>query len=351
SRGSVYTQAMTTRPVDLRSDSVTQPTEGMLAAMMSAEVGDDILGDDPTVKALEARAASFFGHEAAVFCPSGTMTNQVALVAHCRPGDEIVCSEEAHIYHYEGGGMAATAGASARLLPGHRGRFEVDAVRRVVMPDDPHFPSTKVVAIEDTVNRGGGAIWDFGVIEGLRALCSELGLILHVDGARLFNRLVARGEVPSVYGRRFDSISVCLSKGLGAPVGSILIGSADFIHRARRVRKRMGGAMRQAGYLAAAGLYALEHHIERLVDDHRRASVLAQVLAASPKVAAVTPPETNIVMFRPGPGSTVASWLAHFKAHDVWASGIGIDHVRLVTHLQVDDDGLGRACDAIQAYG
>ncbi|MEL7240603.1 MAG: GntG family PLP-dependent aldolase, partial [Planctomycetota bacterium] len=252
--------------------------------------------------------------------------------------------------HYEGGGMAATAGASVRLLPGHRGRFEVDAVRRVIMPDDPHFPSTRVVAIEDTVNRGGGAIWDFGVIEGLRALCSELDLVFHVDGARLFNRLVARGEVPSVYGRRFDSISVCLSKGLGAPVGSVLVGSEAFIHRARRVRKRLGGAMRQAGYLAAAGLYALEHHIERLVDDHRRASVLAQVLAASPKVAAVTPPETNIVMFRPGPGSTVASWLAHFKAHDVLAGGIGVDHVRLVTHLQFDDDGLGRACDAIQAY-
>ena len=341
---------MNSVPVDLRSDTVTRPTEGMLAAMMAAEVGDDVMGEDPTVRALESRIASLLGQPAAVFCPSGTMTNQIALAVHCRPGDDVVCSEDAHIYHYEGGGIAANAGASVRLLPGHRGRFDMEAVRRGVLPDDPHFPRTRVVAIEDTCNRGGGAIWDNTTIDQLRLFCDEMGLALHVDGARLFNRLVAQGDVPSAYGRRFDSISICLSKGLGAPVGSVLLGSEDFIHQARRVRKRFGGGMRQAGYLAAAGLYALEHNVERLADDHRRASLLAQLLAASPKVGTVLPPDTNIILFTPGPGATIASWLAHLKAHGVLAAGMGADYVRLVTHLQVDDEGLRHAGDAIVAY-
>ena len=335
--------------VDLRSDTVTKPTEGMLARMQSAEVGDDVMGEDPTVRALEARLATLLGQTAAVFCPSGTMTNQIALAVHCRPGDEVICSEDSHIYHYEGGGIAATAGASVRLLAGHRGRFDIEAARRAILPDDQHFPRSRVIAIEDTCNRGGGTIWDNAVIDGLRSLCDETGVRLHVDGARLFNRLVAKGEIPSAYGRRFDSMSICLSKGLGAPVGSVLLGSADFVHQARRVRKRLGGGMRQAGYLAAAGVYALEHHVERLADDHRRASVLAQVLAASPKVGAVVPPDTNIVLFEPGPGATVASWLAHLKAHGVLAGGMGPSYVRLVTHLEISDDGLGRACDAIAA--
>ena len=317
--------------------------------MWSAEVGDDVMGEDPTVRGLEERVASLLGQPAAVFCPSGTMTNQIALAVHCRPGDEIICSEDSHIYHYEGGGLAATAGASVRLLPGHRGRFDVEAARLAVLPDDPHFPRSRVIAIEDSCNRGGGTIWDNSVIDGLRTVCDETGVALHVDGARLFNRLVASGEVPSAYGRRFDSISICLSKGLGAPVGSVLLGSSDFIHQARRVRKRLGGGMRQAGYLAAAGLYALENNIERLADDHRRASVLAQVLAASPKVGAVLPPDTNIVLYEPGPGATVASWLAHLKAHGVLAGGMGANYIRLVTHLGISDEALGRACDAIAA--
>ena len=341
---------MTDRVVDLRSDTVTRPTPAMVAAMSAAEVGDDVMGEDPTVRALEQRMASLLGQPAGIFCPSGTMTNQIALAVHCRPGDEVVCSDAAHIYLYEGGGMAATTGASVRLLAGHRGRFDVDAARAAVLPDDPHFPKTRVIGIEDTCNGGGGSIWDNGVIDGLRGLCDEAGLALHVDGARLFNRLIARGDVPSVYGRRFDSISVCLSKGLGAPVGSVLLGSTDFIHRARRVRKRLGGGMRQSGYLAAAGLYALDHNVERLADDHRRAALLAQLLAASPKVKTVIPPDTNIVLFEPGPGATIASWLAHLKAHGVLAGGMGVAHVRLVTHLEITDDDLNRVSDAIESF-
>ncbi len=337
--------------VDLRSDTVTRPTPGMLAAMQAAEVGDDVMGEDPTVRALESKVAALLGQPAGVFCPSGTMTNQIALAVHCRPGDEIICSADSHIYHYEGGGLAATSGASVRLLAGHRGRFEVEAVRRSILPDDPHFPRTRVVAIEDTCNRGGGTIWDNAVIDGLRTVCDEAGLAFHVDGARLFNRLVARGDVPSMYGRRFDSISICLSKGLGAPVGSVLLGSEDVIHQARRVRKRLGGGMRQAGYLAAAGIYALEHHVDRMSEDHRRAAILAQVLASSPKVASVVPPDTNIVLFEPGPGATVASWLAHLKAHGVLAGGMGAHHVRFVTHLEISDRAIERVCDAIAAFG
>ena len=335
--------------VDLRSDTVTRPTEGMLAAMQAAEVGDDVMGEDPTVRALESRVATLLGQPAAVFCPSGTMTNQIAIAVHCRPGDEVICSDESHIYHYEGGGISATAGASVRLLSGHRGRFDAMAVRRSILPDDPHFPRSRLVAIEDTCNRGGGAVWETTMIDSLRQLCDETGLALHVDGARLFNRLVAKGDIPSAYGRQFDSISICLSKGLGAPVGSVLLGAEDFIHQARRVRKRLGGGMRQAGYLAAAGLYAVDHHIERLQEDHRRAQVLAQLLAASPKVASVVPPDTNIVLFRPGHGASVASWLTHLKTHGVLAGAMGAEYIRLVTHLQVSDDDLGRACDAITA--
>ena len=336
--------------VDLRSDTVTQPTAGMREAMFSAEVGDDVMGEDPSVNALESRLAALLGQPAAVFCPSGTMTNQIAIAVHCRPGDAVICSEDAHIHHYEGGGPAANAGASVRLVGGHRGRFDVETARQAILPDDPHFPRPTVLAIEDTCNRGGGAVWNNAAIDGLRGLCDEMELSLHVDGARLFNRLVACGDVPSVYGRRFDSISVCLSKGLGAPVGSVLLGSADFVHRARRIRKRLGGGMRQAGYLAAAGLYALEHHVDRLAEDHRRAARLAEVLAASPKVVSVVPPDTNIVLFQPGPGATVASWLAHLKAAGILAGAMGPQHVRLVTHLQVTDEGLNRTCDAIAGF-
>ena len=336
--------------IDLRSDTVTRPTEGMLEAMHSAEVGDDVMGEDPTVRALEEKLGALLGQPAAVFCPSGTMTNQIALAVHCRPGDEVLCSEDSHIYHYEGGGIAATAGASVRLLPGSRGRFDEETARNAILPDDPHFPRTRVMAIEDTANRGGGAIWDNRTIDALRTICDESDLVLHVDGARLFNRLVAQGDIPSVYGHRFDSISVCLSKGLGAPVGSVLLGSAGFIHQARRVRKRMGGGMRQAGYLAAAGLYALDNHVERMADDHRRAAVLAQLLAASPRVDSLVPPDTNIILFRPGRGATVASWLTHFKANGVLVGAMGPDHIRLVTHLQFDDADLDRVSDAVAAY-
>lgn len=333
--------------IDLRSDTVTRPTAAMLQAMMAAEVGDDVLGEDPTVRALEAQAAALMGHEAGIFCPSGTMTNQIALQAHLRPGDEVICADTAHIYLYEGGGIAANAGASVRLLSGDRGRFSVAQAEAAIWPDDPHHPKSRVIAVEDTSNRGGGATWPLVDLQGLRRLADERGMILHLDGARVMNRLVATGDDPRAYGALFHSISICLSKGLGAPVGSVLVGSHALIAEARRIRKRIGGGMRQAGYLAAAGIYALEHHVERLAEDHRRARRLAEALAARSDVVSVMPPETNIVIGRLAPGVEKAGWLAGLKDRGVLASGAGPDEVRLVTHLDAPDAAIEAACRAL----
>ena len=262
--------------IDLRSDTVTRPTQGMLDAMMQARVGDDVFGDDPTVNALESKVAGMFGMEAALFCASGTMANQVAIKAHTQPGDEVICNELAHIYYYEGGGIAMNSGASVCLLPGDRGRINAKQVLEHINPvDDVHRPLSRLVAVENTMNKGGGSIYSFKELTAIGKGCKHGGLKYHLDGARLFNALAETHETTSDYGKLFDSISICLSKGLGAPVGSVLIGSAEFIVRARRIRKVFGGGMRQAGFLAAAGIYALDHHVERLKHDHRRASRLA----------------------------------------------------------------------------
>lgn len=333
--------------VDLRSDTFTLPTPPMLEAMMRAEVGDDVWGEDPTVRALEAQAADRFGHEAALFCSSGTMTNQIALRVHLRPGDEVICAPEAHIYNYEGGGIAANAGASVRLPAADRGRFTARSAAACIRPDDPHHPCTRLIAVEDTCNQGGGSVWRRAELLAMRELCDSAKLGLHLDGARVFNRLVATGDDPRVYGRTFDSISMCLSKGLGAPVGSVLIGSRPFIDQARRVRKRMGGGMRQAGYLAAAGLYALENHVDRLADDHRRARRLAEILEHSPKIDSVLPVETNIVIFAPNPNLGVTACLAHLEAASIRATGMN-DRIRFVTHLGVDDAGIETVVRALE---
>lgn len=340
---------MSSAPIDLRSDTVTRPTPGMLDAMMRAEVGDDVWNEDPTVSALEAAAAARFGKAAAVFCPSGTMTNQIAIVVHTRPGDEVICSAESHIYNYEGGGIAATAGASARLLgQANRGRFTASEVERSILPDDPHCPRSRLVAVEDTVNRGGGAIWSRDALLEISALCRARGLRYHLDGARVFNRLVAAGDDPVEYGAAFDSISICLSKGLGAPVGSVLIGDEAFVAQARRVRKRLGGGMRQAGFLAAAGLYALEHHVERLTEDHAGAARLAEAAGEAEWAQEVLPQETNIVICRTRAGLAGQRVVEALEADGVRAATMAADLVRFVTHLDVDEQGLERAARVVR---
>jgi threonine aldolase len=322
--------------IDIRSDTVTRPTPGMLEAMLHAKVGDDVFGEDETVNELQRTAAERFGMEAALFCPSGTMTNQIAIKVHTQPGDEVICDELSHVYLYEGGGIAFNSAASTRLMKGNRGRFTAQDVRdNVNRREDSHHPYTRLVAIENTVNKGGGCCWDVGEIERIRAACDERGLALHLDGARVFNALVARGEDPKRYGKLFDTVSVCLSKGLGAPAGSLLLGPKALIGKAHRYRKVMGGGMRQAGYIAAAGAYALEHHVERLREDHAKAAAVAAELSRSSYVASVLPAETNIVIFTLADGVDTQRFLEHLKKDDVYALSVGKQLIRFVFHLDV----------------
>jgi threonine aldolase len=336
--------------IDVRSDTVTQPTPAMLEAMMRASVGDDVFGEDETVNALQRTAADLFGKEAALFCPSGTMTNQIGIKVHTRPGDEVICDELAHIYLYEAGGIAANSGASVRLLKGRNGRFTAEQVlANVNRRDDSHLPWTRVVAVENTVNKGGGCCWDLAELERIRAVCDEHNLALHLDGARLFNALVARNESPRDYGRLFDTISVCLSKGLGAPAGSVLLGSRDLVARAHRHRKLMGGGMRQAGYIAAAGLYALEHHVDRLREDHAKAKTLEAELRALSYIETILPVETNIVIFTLRSPLTAEAFLRKLVQQHVRALSMGAQTIRFVFHLNVSDDQLERLRGALRA--
>ena len=338
--------------IDVRSDTVTRPTPAMLEAMLQARVGDDVFGEDETVNALQERVAGLFGMEAALFCPTGTMTNQIGIRVHTQPGDEVICDELAHVYLYEGGGIAANSGASVRQVKGDRGRFTAEQVRENInRRDDSHLPWTRVVAIENTVNKGGGACWDLAQIERIRALCDVQGLALHLDGARLFNALVARQESGRDYGRLCHTISICLSKGLGAPAGSLLLGSRELIAKAHRYRKLMGGGMRQAGYLAAAGLYALDHHVQRLREDHARARILERELAALPYVAEVLPVSTNIVIFRLQDAISTEALLQKLHSQDIRALSIGRQMIRCVFHLQVSDAQLEVLVDTLRAFG
>ena len=264
--------------IDLRSDTVTKPTKGMLDAMFSAEVGDDVFGEEPTVIALEKKVAQLFGKEAALYCPSGTMTNQIAIKVHTQPGDEVLCDTTAHIYNYEGGGISFNSGVQAKLLPGERGRISAQQVTDNINPNLDWLTHTSLVCVENTANRAGGSYYSLQQMEELASVCKQNNLKYHLDGARIFNAIVENTYTSSDIGKLFDSISVCLSKGLGAPVGSVVLGNKEFIAKSRRIRKVFGGGMRQAGYLAAAGIYALEHHIERLADDHKNAKTLSDVL-------------------------------------------------------------------------
>ncbi|WPU96615.1 GntG family PLP-dependent aldolase [Mucilaginibacter sabulilitoris] len=319
--------------VDLRSDTVTKPTPGMLEAMWSAKVGDDVLGEDETVNELEQKAAAIFGMEAGLFCPSGTMTNQIAIKCFTQPLDELIADQTAHVYRYEGGGIAFNSAVSTRLLEGYRGIITAEMIEPEINAENIHYPHTSLVVLENTVNKGGGSCYTLRDIEPIAALCKKRGLKLHLDGARIFNALTYTGDKAVDYGKYFNGISVCLSKGLGAPVGSILLADAETIKYARRIRKVMGGGWRQAGFLAAAGIYALDHHVERLKIDHAHARILGEELGKLPWVSNVMSVETNIVLFDTvEPASAVLNKLA---AHGIKAGDTAKHRIRFVTHLDV----------------
>jgi threonine aldolase len=321
--------------IDLRSDTFTKPTNAMMEAMFRADVGDDVFGEDPTVNQLELEAARLFGMEGALFCPSGTMTNQIAIKCHTQPGDEVICDRLSHIYQYEGGGIAFNSGCSVQLPEGDRGRITAAQVEEAINHDDIHKANSRLVSIENTANRGGGSCYDFTELQAIRKVCDAHNLALHLDGARLWNALVAKGETPAQYGALFDSISICFSKGLGTPVGSVLLGKADFIRKARRIRKVLGGGMRQAGYLAAAALYALNHHIFRLEEDHRHASRIAKALLEKSFTGAMMPVETNIIIFEVQDNYTVETFVAHLRANNILCLPFVGKQVRMVTHLGI----------------
>ncbi|NOU16475.1 MAG: threonine aldolase [Bacteroidales bacterium] len=333
--------------IDLRSDTVTRPTPGMLDAMMTAKVGDDVFGEDPTVNALEEKVAAMFGKQAALYCPSGTMTNQIAINVHVRPGDEVICDQTAHIYNFEGGGIARNSSASVRLLQGDRGRYTSDDVLANINPDNIHNARTKLVEIENTVNKAGGSYWDIKEIRRIREVVDKFGLKLHLDGARLFNAIVETGEKPKDYGDLFDSISICLSKGLGAPVGSVLLGTSDFIKEARRTRKAFGGAMRQAGFMAAAGLYALNNNINRLKEDHQRAKAIADVLAKQSYVEVVYPAQTNILVFKLNQSIKDKDFIKILGDKNIHCLTMGPQTIRMVTHLDFTSEMLDLTIGAL----
>ena len=321
--------------VDFRSDTVTKPGKEMLDTMMLAKVGDDVFGEDPSINELEHLAATLFGMEAALFCPSGTMTNQIAIKYHTQPGDEVICEESSHVYQYEGGGIAFNSGASVKLILGDRGRITAAQVQTAIQPDDPHRPHSSLVSLENTSNRGGGSCYDFEDIKKIQHVCKANELVFHLDGARLWNALVAKKQTPLQYGQVFDSISVCLSKSLGCPVGSLLLGKKELIKKARRVRKVFGGGMRQAGFLAAAGIYALNNNIERLEEDHQHAKQIATFLDTSKYVKHILPVETNIIIFETTESITAPELVARLKEKGILGYAIAPNRVRLVLHLDI----------------
>lgn len=324
--------------IDLRSDTVTKPTQGMLDAMMSAEVGDDVYKEDPTVNALEERIANLFGKPKALFFPTGSMANQTAIKLHTNPGDLLICDKYAHVYNYEGGGVAFNSGVTCKLIDGHRGMFTADQVLEAINPPDfYHSPLTSLVAVENTTNKGGGACWDFDEILKIRKVCDEHNLGYHLDGARIWNALVAKNETAKQYGDVFDSISVCLSKGLGCPIGSVLVGDEAIMEHAIRIRKILGAGMRQVGYLAAAGLYALDNHIDRLEEDHKKAKEIAKVLSGLSMIKIVEPIETNIVIFELNPDVDENAFVQKLADDNIKIIGMGGGKLRMVTHLDYTD--------------
>ena len=334
--------------IDFRSDTVTLPTPAMLDYMQSAQVGDDVFGEDPSINALEAKTAGLFGMEAGLFCPSGTMTNQLAIKTHTQAGDEVICEELSHIYQYEGGGIASNSGASVKLLRGNRGRITAEQVLAAIHPDDVHKPISKLVSLENTCNRGGGACYNFSEIEAIQKVAKSNGLGLHLDGARIFNAIVHKKEDPKQYGKVFDSISICLSKGLGAPVGSVLLGSAPFIKKARRWRKVFGGGMRQAGSLAAAGIYALDNHIERLKEDHTKALEIKTALLKKDFVKEIFEVETNIVIAHIEGKYNATQLAAVLKEKNILVIAMAPALIRFVVHLDITNEMLAGTLETIE---
>jgi threonine aldolase len=334
--------------IDLRSDTVTQPSREMKEFMINAGVGDDVFSEDPTVNELQDYAARFFGMEAALFCASGTQTNQIAINVHVQPGGEVICHEESHIYKYEGGGIARNSGASVRLLTGDRGRLNVEAISKWVNnPEDVHFPLTQLVSLEDTANRGGGAIYDIEEIKKISSFCKENNFPLHLDGARLMNALVETKINPKEYASNFDSISLCLSKGLGAPVGSLLIGSSSFIKKSRRVRKVFGGGMRQAGIIAAGGLYAMKYNVNRLKEDHDHAKLLEATLLELKWVKSILPVQTNIVVIELEFPEKRDEIITELLKDGIRIMAFGPGMLRMVTHLDVSSDDIKKVQKAL----
>lgn len=320
----------------------------MLQAMMQARVGDDVFGEDPSINQLETMAAQLFGMEAALYCPSGTMSNQIAIKCHTVPGDEVICEKNSHVYIYEGGGIAFNSGSQVRALEGDRGRITADQVSAAINPDDVHKARTSLVSLENTGNRGGGSCYDLEEITKIRQVCEDNQLKLHLDGARLFNALVAKKQTALSYGRVFDSISICLNKGLGCPIGSILLGPASFIRQARRIRKVFGGGMRQAGFMAAAGIYALENHIDRLAEDHTHARQIAAVLEKKDFVASILPVETNIIIFEVETSVCPKQLAAQLKEQDIMAIAISSNQLRFVTHLDITREMVQRTIGVLE---
>jgi threonine aldolase len=332
---------MSARIIELRSDTFTKPTPAMFEAMMAAKVGDDVFGEDETVNALEQKTAKLFGMEAAIFCPSGTMTNQLAIRAHCIPGSEVICDEQSHVYIYEGGGIAVNAQSSVKLIRGEKGKITAAQVGNAINnPNDVHQPVTRLVSLENTSNRGGGSIYDFKEIANIKNVCDQNKLKLHLDGARLFNALAESTETPLDYGKTFDSISICLSKGLGCPVGSLLLGNTEIIKQTRRFRKLMGGGWRQAGFLAAAGIYALDHHVERLREDHRRAKEAGKLISKLSYVKDIYPIETNIIIFELNDTITAIEFVQKMNEKGIKCIPFGKQLVRMVTHIDFTDNDL-----------
>ena len=322
----------------------------MLSAMMNAEVGDDVFAQDPTVNRLQDYAAELFGMEAALYCPSGTMTNQIALKVLTNAPGEVIMEQNSHTYKYEGGGLAFTSGCAAKLLPGDRGRLSAKQIALAINPEDDHLPISQAVSLENTCNKSGGSYYDFKEIKKISSLCTEKEINLHLDGARLFNAIVETPETPEDYGKVFDTISICLSKGLGAPVGSLLLGNRELIMYARRIRKMLGGGMRQAGYLAAAGIYALTNHVDRLREDHGLAKEIGKILTQCDYVSKLLQVDTNILVFELNSQISVGNYLEYLEQNDVLAVPFGGQMVRFVTHLDVDDRILPRLKEILPAY-
>jgi threonine aldolase len=324
--------------IDLRSDTVTKPSPGMIDAMSSASLGDDVYFEDPTVNQLQDRLAKMFGKDKALFFPTGTMANQAAIKLHTQPGEQVICDKYAHIYNYEGGGVSFNSGVSCKLIEGNRGMISSEQVINAINPPDfYHSPLTTLVALENTTNKGGGACWDFEEIKKIKLVCNDKKLGFHLDGARLWNALEEKSETPDQYGQYFDTISVCLSKGLGCPIGSVLVGNNDIMEKAIRTRKMLGGSMRQVGVLAAAGLYALDHHRKRLVDDHKKAKDIGRVLEGLKYVFNVQNVETNIVIFELEKHVDSNYFIENLKSKNILISDMGSGKLRIVTHMDYSE--------------